>query len=323
MTAPESLSPLQDRPAPLCSRLSAERGLPLVGTAGFHDAVLAFEFEAPWAPRLVGSRAGDPALDDVLRRLGDDYPRLRLLAVEGEARRAGRVRILQLLRGEGPFHEYLRREYEVDRDRLAATLEALADGAGLEEHRVPCADGLRDILVCTHGARDACCGKFGYGLFREFAGLVQKLGTDHVPVRVWRSSHLGGHRFAPTILDLPSGRMFGRLAAGDAEAVLGGGAALAHRLAAIYRGRCALPEPVQIAERELWIRTGPSFAGAGLLWQCDAEEGGWKVRLEADGSADGAWLLEATVARAEVDAVVTPASCGRDPESESPWTLLV
>ncbi|MFN2377465.1 MAG: sucrase ferredoxin, partial [Candidatus Binatia bacterium] len=286
--APESLSPSQDRPAPLCSRLSAERGLPLIGTAGFYDSVLAFEFEAPWAPRLVGSRAGDLALDAVLRRLSDDYPRLRLLAVEPGRARHGRVRILHLVRGQGSFREYRRREYGVDRDRLAATLQALAEGAVDEELRVSCADGLRDILVCTHGARDACCGKFGFGLYREFADLVRERGAGQAPVRVWRSSHLGGHRFAPTVLDLPSGRMFGRLAAGDAAAVLGGGAALARRLDAIYRGRCALPEAVQIAERELWTRNGPDFAGAGLRWECDAEADGWKVRLEADGGGAAA-----------------------------------
>lgn len=305
---------------PLCSRLSAERGLPLIGTAGFHDSVLVFEFEAPWAPRLVGSRAGDPTLDEALRRLSDDHPSVRLLAVEPQGARRGRVRVLHLVRGQGPFREYLRREYEVDRDRLAATLEALAEGVVDEEHRVPCADGLRDLLVCTHGARDACCGKFGYGLYREFAGLAQGRAPGESPVRVWRSSHLGGHRFAPTVLDLPSGRMFGRLAHGDAAAVFGGGGALVQRLSDIYRGRCALPEAVQIVERELWSRCGPGFAASGLSWNCDAEPGGWKVKLEAHGS--GAAGLEARVARADVEAVVTPASCGRDPESESPWKLL-
>ena len=55
--------------------------------------------------------------------------------------------------------------------------------------------GARDILVCTHGARDACCGKFGYGFYVEMRGLAAVRGDG---VRVWRTSHLGGHRFAPT-----------------------------------------------------------------------------------------------------------------------------
>jgi hypothetical protein len=305
-----------------CSRLSAERGLPPIGSAGCYDAIVAFELGSPWTPKLAGSSASDDRLDAAITAVGKRAKRVRLLALEPaedlrRARGAGRVRVLHFFRTGEQFSGYARRDYDVPRAALAAALEALA-GIGEREdatgpHEVEA--GVRDILVCTHGARDACCGKFGYGFYVAMRGLaaLRAGGT-----RVWRTSHLGGHRFAPTLLDLPSGRIFGRLDASDAEVVLEGGERLLARLPAIYRGRCALPEPAQIVERELWLRTGASFESRAVTVRAAEEQGTWSIRLDSD---DGS-SLAARVARVEVDAIVTPASCGRDPEPEAPWRIV-
>ncbi|MFN2425719.1 MAG: sucrase ferredoxin [Candidatus Binatia bacterium] len=322
MTIPSS-PPFADGPAAaMCSRLSAERGLPLIGSAGCYDGVLVFELDMPWTARLVGSRACTSDLDAAVERIGQGN--VRLLAVEprrtlrgGQHREV--VRVLHFFKPQGAFGAFSLRQYDVRRERLASTLEQLAAGDAADAEHVACPPGVRDILVCTHGARDACCGKFGYRLFLELAALT---GGDTSNVRLWRSSHLGGHRFAPTLLDLPSGRMFGRLGAGDAAAILGGGAPLLARLASIYRGRCALPEGVQIVERDLWLRTGHAFEPAALQWNVESAGDGWSVRLEAALAGAPPLAMTARVIRAEVDAVRTPASCGRDPEVEAPWRIL-
>ena len=66
----------------------------------------------------------------------------------------------------------------------------------------------RVLLVCTH-SHDACCGKFGYPVYETlrhgYAGASEK------QLRVWRTSHIGGHRFAPTLIDFPEGRYWGHL----------------------------------------------------------------------------------------------------------------
>jgi hypothetical protein len=308
-----------------CSRLSAQRGLPAIGSAGCYDAVIAFELDSPWTPKLKGSAASDERLDRAIKTIGKRAGRARLLAIEPaedlrRARGEGRSRVLHFFRGGGRFAGYERRAYDVPRELLAGVLESLAGagdadagGADLAAHEV--AASSRDILVCTHGSRDACCGKFGYGFYVEMRGLAAVRGAG---VRVWRTSHLGGHRFAPTLLDLPSGRMFGRLAAGDADVVLAGGEALLARLPSIYRGRCALPEPAQIVERELWLQRGAAFEACALEASATEEQGSWNVRIEADGGVS----LAARVARVEVDTVVTPASCDRDPEPEAPWGIV-
>ena len=65
------------------------------------------------------------------------------------------------------------------------------------------------ILVCTHGKRDQCCGIRG--------GQVFSALHARKPDWVWQSSHLGGHRFAPTLLTLPDGMMYGRVPVEESE----------------------------------------------------------------------------------------------------------
>jgi hypothetical protein len=56
-----------------------------------------------------------------------------------------------------------------------------------------------DALVCSHGRRDRCCGSEG-------TRLVQALAPQpFTTARLWRTSHTGGHRYAPTALTFPDG----------------------------------------------------------------------------------------------------------------------
>lgn len=57
------------------------------------------------------------------------------------------------------------------------------------------------FLVCTQGSHDECCGRFG----EDLAGRIE---VERPGYRLRRVSHTGGHRFAPTFLALPSGRMW-------------------------------------------------------------------------------------------------------------------
>lgn len=333
MSSPEANS-AHDEGATLCSQASSARGLPLIGTAGCYDTVLVFELQSPWTPRLVGSRASDARLDAAIATIASQHPSVRLLAVEPAAER-DTTTVLWFARAPGPFGGYPRREFALTRNELPELLEQLAGASQAPDvvRALNCevasdAASSRDILVCTHGARDACCGKFGYPLYLELAQRAATASSKAEQIRVWRSSHLGGHRFAPTLLDLPSGRMFGRMKAGDANAVVTGGAALRARLPEIYRGRCALPESAQIVERQLWLESGDSFEEARLDWQVEPDSEQWLVQLDAhasergQGTATAARTMHARVLRAAVEAVHTPASCGRDPESEAPWKIV-
>ena len=70
------------------------------------------------------------------------------------------------------------------------------------------------VMICTQGSHDVCCGEMGETLAVET--------EDRFPeVEVFRVSHTGGHRFAPTALTLPDGRMWAYLSADDLAKIFG------------------------------------------------------------------------------------------------------
>jgi hypothetical protein len=127
----------------------------------------------------------------------------------------------------------------------------------------------RLALVCTNGKRDQCCAMRG----RPVAAAVAAVGGWDT----WECSHLGGHRFAATLLLLPSGDMFGQLDPESAREALrqfeAGQIMLPH-----YRGRCGQPFPVQAALHAAAIRLddgrrgairASSVRSAGDLWEVE------------------------------------------------------
>ncbi|CUR55276.1 Putative cytochrome P450 135A1 (modular protein) [metagenome] len=146
-------------------------------------------------------------------------------------------------------------------------LEALA--AGRSPGLTPYDDLL--WLVCTNGRRDVCCAEIGRPVAAAVAGLW--------PEATWETTHLGGHRFAGTLLALPSGITLGRL---DAESAVVGCRAVAdgrHPLE-LSRGRAGMPTPVQAAELHLAAQPGPD------LTFLDASDDGALTRVRFDrGSA--------------------------------------
>ena len=111
----------------------------------------------------------------------------------------------------------------------------------------------RLALVCTNGKRDQCCAIHG----RPVAAAIAA-ATDW---DTWECSHLGGHRFAATMMLLPTGDMFGWLNPGSALAVMeqfnAGRVMLAH-----HRGRAGQPVPVQAALHAAAVRLGDFQHGA-------------------------------------------------------------
>ncbi len=72
------------------------------------------------------------------------------------------------------------------------------------------------LLVCTHGRRDRCCAVNGRALL---TGLLA-VATDDQRARIWECSHVGGHRFTPVTVSLPSGAVHGRLGVDQAADLL-------------------------------------------------------------------------------------------------------
>jgi sucrase/ferredoxin-like protein len=138
-------------------------------------------------------------------------------------------------------------------------------------------------LVCTNGKRDQCCAVRG----RPVAAALAAAGWD-----TWECSHLGGHRFAATMMLLPTGDMFGWLDPESAVAVMrrfdAGELVPSH-----YRGRCGQPAPVQAALHAAAVRLGDFRRGAirasGVRPLPADGDGGRPAQAAEDG---GRWEVE-------------------------------
>ena len=171
-----------------CSAWARLQNLDPVGTAGSYRGFLLIEWPLPW-PRDLSE---DESLATVLEAARSFGMRLQGLvpATESGPRRAIAYRWPPA--GGARFQ---RSELVVDPGELVAAAVAVL-------HQAPLRDEIVDVLVCTHGRRDRCCGSLGTALFQELTADPGLLGQG---VRVWRTSHTGGHRFAPTAIVLPEG----------------------------------------------------------------------------------------------------------------------
>lgn len=168
------------------------------------------------------------------------------------------------------------------------------------------------FLVCTQGSHDVCCGTAGV----EFADELQRERPDYVVRRV---SHTGGHRFSPTLLAFPSGRMW---AFADLDLIdrVAAGTETADDLRLRNRGWWgAAVGPAQVAETAVRIAQlthGASLSTPLTITTTDANS----FVVELDGGTS--WQVDVEIGR-----VVPSISCESPggvpvkPGREFKWTI--
>ena len=127
------------------------------------------------------------------------------------------------------------------------------------------------FLTCTNGRRDACCAKWG----RAMAGAMSAAAGG----QAWQTTHLGGHRFAPTLLVLPHGSQYGWLEPDDAGPLVE-----AHRRERLYRldryrGHVGFKRPVQAAAAFLREQIDCHTQGALSVVRATTDDETSRVRL--------------------------------------------
>lgn len=246
-----------------CNCLALEQGLDPVGSAGSFDDAVVIEAPLPWKYDMMQQAGALPQqMIDLLGLwlkqyyAGAGYPHRPLVVAPDKIySREGYRRVMFYTRPAGLFSRFDKVEYLVPDDELGSLLWSFyQDPAALahfEPYHVPNAEHIRDILVCTHGTIDAACAKFGYPLYKHMRDTYA-----HENLRVWRVSHFGGHVFAPTLMDMPTGHYWAYIENEQA-------AQLIHRegdvstLRQHYRGWAGLNDSFQqTAECELWQKQG-------------------------------------------------------------------
>ncbi|MDN5915071.1 MAG: hypothetical protein L0I76_08190 [Pseudonocardia sp.] len=260
-----------------CAALSSGAGEPLAGTAPAMRRVVAVEHVGMWPPRVAAHPDEDVA--GLAERLRAQDATLLLIRRPGRRGREtderavfvadlapGRSRVVHTtVRGPG------------DLDAVSFDLSA----------GEPVADPL--LLVCAHGRRDVCCAVRGRALAAAVAAAEPSGG-------VWECTHLGGHRFAPTALVLPTGYAYGRLDTATAVDVRKA-AGLGEVVMKDCRGHVGLDPVAQVAEIAVREHTGVRDAdglvvvarqvvdevgGAGIVEVGDPEGRRWAVDVRVD-----------------------------------------
>ncbi|MFF6912299.1 sucrase ferredoxin [Streptomyces sp. NPDC012466] len=270
-----------------CSSVSRDTDEPVSGTAATARTWLLLEQPGPWGAKALTSSHLDPALGRALEAAAKDTGvRIALIRRPGRhadrrmpaARRVYAAHVV-------PGNVWLRSASTSDPAELL-DLDFAALGRG--DHRVFDArlggrahDGDPLALVCTNGKRDRCCALLG----RPLAAELATSGVEGV----WEVTHLGGHRFSPTVLVLPYGYAYGRAEAHSLKEVLHG-AREGRIVVEGCRGGSAWERPGQAAELAVRTATGEYTAEALSVVRTAGAASGWEVTVaHADGRR---WQVE-------------------------------
>lgn len=263
-----------------CAIANRQSGEDLIGTAGHYQTYVLIECPLPWAAKVFTSGCIPPELRQYVKAIRAERSVQFLAINRGAAASEDALRVMvyektvpsDLARSDDSSESSVYRGHEFKLDNLTQVVDCLE--AHWQGDRLGKPITQRDILVCTHGMRDKCCAKFGQPFFRE-ATHAAKQG-DLPNTRVWRVSHIGGHRFAPTAISMPDGRYYGRLTLSALQAVLTRSGSI-DQMRSVYRGWGLLPKPLQVLERQLLLHHGWSWFDCSLSY-----------RVVSDSALDGA-----------------------------------
>ncbi len=285
-----------------CAPYHESTGADPVGSAGSYDAFLCVEVPLPWTHDIsghqpfasLGATASIAGADGRTWRpqglvpRGDTHGSTRVLAYEQPgSERHGSERHARREVGA----PYVRREWWVAPARVAELCRALVGAdpaavASFDAAVVPVDDAVLDVLVCTHGRRDVCCGGLGTMLHDA---LLERIDGD-ASVRLFRVSHTGGHRFAPTALTFPDGYAWAHLDPDTATQLVRRDGPV-EPLLGHCRGVASLAGPAaQVADRVALGRLGWRWCAATRsAVELDRDPGGRWFDVEVQGrAADGA-----------------------------------
>ncbi len=251
----------------LCCESSLEAGEPLHATASRVDTWLVLECGLPWGAKALPDSRLPPTVKDFLSAQLAVIPKSRFQLIRRNDSEQTEIRFY--IAQSSPVNPLLYRfDLSTYEDLLALDILAILSG----QADVKPADE-QIFLVCTNGRRDACCAQFGVALYANM--------TAYAGDSAWQTTHLGGHRFAGTMVCLPHGLYYGRVREGDTKAVID-----SYRAGQVhlnnFRGRCGFDAPIQAAE--CFIRQQSGIVEIDSIRLADVEiqsDHSWLVTFES------------------------------------------
>ncbi|NJO52490.1 MAG: sucrase ferredoxin [Leptolyngbyaceae cyanobacterium RM2_2_4] len=272
MLGKQALPSLKD--CRFCSQISKANGEDPIGTAMTCDHWLVMEIAPPWSHNLFKADPRIKPLVTLLKTLVIQKGvklMIMLIAPDAEYSRPGLSRVMYYYRPAQLFSQFEKQEFVVPETEVTALATALlkqllqqpSDLSRFQPYQQQ--TDTRDLMVCTHAQVDLACGRFGTPLYR-------RLRKEYAPasngqLRVWQTSHIDGHQFAPTLVDLPEGRFWGHLEPEALKSLVWRTGTVSN-LRQFYRGWAGLGKFEQMVEREIWMQEGwnwLSYAKSGQI----------------------------------------------------------
>ncbi len=272
------------------------------GSAFSWRRCLLVEVPGPWEAQAFRSRHFPAGVWEAATGADgtETEAKLQCILPDDDYSREGHTRVILFSRPGGRFSAFDKAEYLVPTESAASLVGELVSSSpdtGPFERFRERTSHLRDILVCTHGSHDSCCGTLGYPVYDRLRNFYARRPGGSL--RVFRVSHLGGHRFAPNLVDMPEGRNWVRMGVDDLDALLFR-TRPPSALRPFHRGWVGLDSPQeQHVEQAVLMREGWEWADrpkSGAVLESGPQ--GTVVRIEfGEGASAGAY--DATVARIE------------------------
>lgn len=244
-----------------CADNSRQLQEDMIGTATNYQTYILVECPTPWTYEAFNSKW----VPDNLRILVEEVKRAKmpvcfLLIANDQSHGVKETTLLIYQQQKGLIKGYSKQEFKLPNiEKAAGVVSKYLAGFNTDyEIETPSS---RDILICTHGSHDQCCARYGNPFYFYAQNYAQNYAENKSydlqsnQVRIWKSSHFGGHRFAPTAIDFPQGRYYGILDQNTFPSILNYSGDI-ECFNKIYRGWGILPNPLQILEKELILRLG-------------------------------------------------------------------
>lgn len=236
-----------------CSDDSWQVGEDVIGSATNYQTYILVECPLPWTSEAFNSKWVPQNLKILVEEVKRAKLPIRFLLIANDvSHKVNYTTLLIYQKKEGLSKGYHKQEFKLENiEKVAAVVQKLL--CGISSNSEIETTTIKDILVCTHGSHDKCCARYGAPFYFQVTANNADLCLDNV--RIWKSSHFGGHRFAPTVIDLPEGRYYGRLDKDSFRSILTRTGDIGC-LNKVYRGWGILPAALQILERELILCNG-------------------------------------------------------------------
>jgi len=259
-----------------CATVSRDLDEPIAGTAATARTWLLLEQSGPWGAQALTMSHLDPVLGRALEKAAEGTGvRIALIRRPGRHADFGTPAVRQVYAAHTtPGNAWLHGATTCTPEQLLG-LDFAALGKGdprsfesALQGRPHTGDPL--ALVCTNGKRDRCCALLGRPLAAELAAS----GVEGA----WEVTHLGGHRFSPTLLVLPYGYAYGRAQAPHVKEILQG-VREGRVVVEGCRGGSAWDRPGQAAELAVRSAAREDTADALSVVRTDGSAPHWEVTV--------------------------------------------